>query len=71
MSRYESNSSYGHFCKKLSEYDFIIGWTYDRYFPNDRLRHPTIIKRATNFLNAKRFCEKWHIDIPTKKQGAK
>ena len=71
MSRHESNSSYDHYCLKLSEYDFVIGWTYDRYVPSKNLRQPNIIKRATSFLNAKRFCEKWHIDIPTKKQGAK
>ena len=66
MSRFNSYG-YGHFCKRR-EYSGIvwydIGWSWDKYYTNSKLRYPQQIIRQTDEKGAKKFCKKWDIPLP-------
>ena len=66
MSRYNSNGSYNHECKKYTDGMYLISWTYDRYYSGSRLRFPQSRSRWTDEKGAKRFCKKWNINFEGK-----
>lgn len=71
MSRFHTYG-YGHYCVRhngsFGIVWFEIGWKYDRYYKNSRLRHPTTISRQTDKSHARKFCKKWEIEFPEGKE---
>lgn len=64
MSRYSGASSYGHWCKDIGQGDYKIGWIFDRYYADSRLRFPQHRSRITDIKGAKRFCKRWGLNYP-------
>jgi hypothetical protein len=60
MSRYTGAGSYGHRVRSTAYPDeFVIRWTYDRYYSGSRLRFPQCRERWTDRKGALRFAKKW------------
>lgn len=63
MGRYSTNKSYAHRCRHLGAGTYRISWTNDRYYKGSRLRFPTRTERDTDEVGARRFCQKWGVEI--------
>jgi len=64
MTRHNPGGGYGHYCEYHEHFNYYrIGWCFDRYYAGSRLRYPKRIERDTDESGAKRFCEKWDIEI--------
>lgn len=60
-----STTGYGHYCKYRPYYDWYeIGWTWDKHYPDSRLRYPRTMVRSTDEKGAKKFCKKWGLEFP-------
>ncbi len=61
MSRHRPSAAYGHHVQDIGHGNYIISWTYDRYYQGSRLRWPTTLKRVTDRAGAIRFAKRWRI----------
>ena len=64
MSRYRAGTSYGHRIERQGPDDYRLHWTYDRYFPGSRLRHPQSDSYDGDHRSAVRFSRKWGCPMP-------
>lgn len=64
MSRFGGGGSYGHHIVRERADEFVISWTYDRYYTGSRLRFPQCRSKYTDLAGAKRFAKKWNLEVP-------
>lgn len=70
MGRYGRQESYGHKIVRLDFDGYRISWIVDRYYSRSRLRFPQRFSRWTDETGARRFAERWDVDMPTEtKEG--
>ena len=64
MSRYSSNSSYGHRIEVCPWGGYRLHWTVDRYYAGSRLRFPTGYSRDVEHDGAVRFAKRHGLTLP-------
>lgn len=64
MTRPSTHKSYGHRCEIIGPDHYRLSWVVDRYIKRSRLRFPTTYRRDTDEKGARKFCERWGIDLP-------
>lgn len=62
MGRYTKSESRGHKVQDLGHGCYRLSWVVDRYYPNSRLRHPTVTTRDTDREGMERFVKRWKLD---------
>jgi hypothetical protein len=60
MSRHNPGGGYGHRVQKLGpDWGYRLHWTWDRYYPDQRVRYPQRMYRDTDRAGAERFVKRW------------
>jgi hypothetical protein len=69
VSRHRPAGGYAHRWHRIARDHYRLSWSYDRYYPGSRLRHPQAMTRDTDYAGAVRFARKWEIAPPDPDQG--
>jgi hypothetical protein len=59
-----NRGGYDHRIVRIAADHFRLYWSYDKHYPNSRLRHPRLISRDTDLAGAQRFAKKWNVAPP-------
>lgn len=69
MGRFLDSGSYNQDCVYNPRWgDYTISWTVDYRYDSKRIRYPRRFSRDTDEAGAKRFCKRWNIPMPDKKE---